>query len=285
MTRRTRVIVYVTREHPQTGIDQLLVFDVLDQPGFTGVVPGGGVEPGESLEDAAVREVREETGLDVRVVRKLGVAEQPGRLQPNFLHETHFFQAALTEPTPEAWEHRIAEQDGSIEAGRVQCRWLQVRPDLELWGVHRGAFAHALVRQRVVAYATRERDGRIELLTIASKEYPEEGIQLPAGRVDFGETLEEGLRRELTEETGLERVRIVRELPDFESTYENFCENHAFHVVVEQETPDAWEHVVHGEGVDSGMTHLCCWLPLTAELELWQNEGDPMLRHLPMQSV
>ena len=30
-------------------------------------VPGGGVEPGESIEEAAVREAREELGLDVRL--------------------------------------------------------------------------------------------------------------------------------------------------------------------------------------------------------------------------
>jgi 8-oxo-dGTP diphosphatase len=35
-------------------------------------VPGGGVEAGESPEQAAVREVREETGYDIELVRLLG---------------------------------------------------------------------------------------------------------------------------------------------------------------------------------------------------------------------
>jgi ADP-ribose pyrophosphatase YjhB (NUDIX family) len=52
------------------------VFDILDEPAFTAVVPGGRVEPGETIAETAVRELAEETGLEVRVERELGVLDQ-----------------------------------------------------------------------------------------------------------------------------------------------------------------------------------------------------------------
>ena len=54
---RNRVFLYITQG------EKLLVLDYLDHSYLEPQVPGGTIEPGESPEEAALREAREETGL------------------------------------------------------------------------------------------------------------------------------------------------------------------------------------------------------------------------------
>ncbi len=76
-----------SQRHPWITVDGLILLDaklvavVRRNPPFQGMpaLPGGFLELGESLEGAVVREVREETGLETRVVRLVGVYSDPAR--------------------------------------------------------------------------------------------------------------------------------------------------------------------------------------------------------------
>ena len=77
-------------------------------------VPGGSIESGETLQQAAIREAREETGFDVRIVRPYAVIEGVGRYGA---YRVHYFQAEVV-----GGQVKTDDPDGLIH----QAAWVPV---------------------------------------------------------------------------------------------------------------------------------------------------------------
>jgi 8-oxo-dGTP diphosphatase len=76
-------------------------------------LPGGRVDPGETVEQTVVREVKEETGLDVVVVRKIGEYHEKG-VQNGVEYDYYpacFLVASISK--------KIRKQDAEVEEIRL----------------------------------------------------------------------------------------------------------------------------------------------------------------------
>ncbi len=89
-------------------------------------LPGGRLEPDESFEEAVTREVREETGLDVRVVGELCRVEIA---REGFAFLVHEYLAVPLAPTP------VRAGDDAADA-----RWVRA-DEMPALGVRRDAVA------------------------------------------------------------------------------------------------------------------------------------------------
>lgn len=99
-----KVILYIVAE------GRLLLFRRPGAPNQGLQVPGGSVEPHESLEHAAMREATEETGLRVlRLEAFLGTAHYITRDPPGALHLRHFFHLSCPRAQPARWRHVEAQ--------------------------------------------------------------------------------------------------------------------------------------------------------------------------------
>jgi len=133
-------IVYKLQNGPFSTVDAIIEIDggiVIIQrsnPPFGWALPGGFVDYGESLEDAVVREAKEETGLDITQVKQFRTYSDPKR-DPRF----HTIGTVF-----------IAQANGSPKAGDDAAGLKVVKPeeagDLGL------AFDHKIIIQDYLNY-------------------------------------------------------------------------------------------------------------------------------------
>ena len=117
---KQKVICYIVKD------GKLLVFRHTDysyeEVGIQ--VPAGSIKPGETPEEAALREAREETGLkNFRIIRKLGETEYdmtPYRFE---IQKRHIFLLEVNQSTPERWMSQETH-DGTEFPTHFECFWI-----------------------------------------------------------------------------------------------------------------------------------------------------------------
>ena len=171
-------------------------------------LPGGGLEHGEDPRDAVVREVHEETGLDVEIGETAHVysSHQSNTWRQGRRADSHSLRIVYDGWVPvDAPEPRVVEVDGST----AEAAWKPLAQVLDGTVPTVSLVAEVLEKhrtfrlQRVAAYALAVADGRILLVRNSARGPYPGGWSLPGGGIDHGESPRDALVREVAEETGL----------------------------------------------------------------------------------
>lgn len=124
MLEKHKVLTYITRGN------RLLVFTHPDAPEAGIQVPGGTIEMGEPIEDAALREAIEETGLAcLRLNTYLGeLRRDMSDFGLNEIHHRYYFHVWCDEETPTNWQH--GEYESSTEHIPFDFNWVELNDNM-----------------------------------------------------------------------------------------------------------------------------------------------------------
>jgi 8-oxo-dGTP pyrophosphatase MutT (NUDIX family) len=108
-----RVGAFILRKR---HVYELLLFRHPDTRDASIQIPGGGVEAGESIEEALYREIYEESGLkDLTLIRKIGESRRCW-LDTNVESCRHYFLLEVKD-APDRWDHCVHGE--GIDAGLI----------------------------------------------------------------------------------------------------------------------------------------------------------------------
>lgn len=119
--------------------------------------------------------------------------------------------------------------------------------------------------RKAVAYIVRDS----KLLVFEHRDYPEAGVQVPAGTVGDSEDLEVAVLREAGEETGLDGLRVVGYLGSQEfQDPEQLSERHYFLLTVD-DAPKKWTHwESDATGTDEDFAFNLYWVSIEKAVEI-----------------
>jgi len=196
------------------GKEQVLLIKRGIEPGRgKWALPGGFVEKDESPSQAILREIREEIGVEGKVEGLIGVYQAKTRLYGN---------AVII-------GYKVASLSRSFSPGK-EVEEIRFFPSSKVPSLaftsHRRVlldFHHTYQSPIPTVDAIIEKDGGIVLI---ERKNPPYGWALPGGFVDYGESLEEAVKREVKEEINLE----IQNLRQFRS-YSDPARDPRFHTI------------------------------------------------------
>ena len=62
-------------------------------------LPGGFIDKGETPKQALIREIKEETNMEIKIIKKIGVFDEKGRDPRGEVHSTAFFCKIASDPS------------------------------------------------------------------------------------------------------------------------------------------------------------------------------------------